>query len=231
MTNEVFTTADAEGASAIILAAGLSERLGVPKLSLLYGDGVSFVEHCARSFLDAGSRQVVLVVNRQGRHWMDRHALEFTGKVQTVVNNHNELGRFHSLELGLSAVDKKLPAFVHNVDNPFVNPEVLAELKAAYSRIFAGEQTIEGGKATEEGKATEDLYFSPVYGGRGGHPILLSPAVVRAILQKKQEPASLKAFLSDFRRFRVPVSDPNILVNINTMKDYRDCGLPVKVRQ
>lgn len=206
-----------EGFSAVILAAGLSERMGVPKLSLRYQGGVSFAEHCVFSFLNSGCRQVALVVNEEGFHWMATHVADFPAEVRVVINSHPEFGRLHSLEQGLLSLDEFLPAFVHNVDNPFVNPQVLLALETAYSG------TIPKGQGPEA-----DHYFSPDFGGRGGHPVLLSPGVVKAILKKGTHPTSLKAFLSGFHRVRVAVTDPHVLVNINTTEDYQSYGLPLQ---
>lgn len=206
-----------EGFSAVILAAGLSERMGVPKLSLRYQGGMSFAEHCVFSFLDSGCRQVALVVNEKGFHWMAGHVPDFPAEVRVVINSHPELGRLYSLEQGLLRLDELLPTFVHNVDNPFVNPEVLLALETAYC-----------GTITDWQGPEADHYFSPDFGGRGGHPVLLSPGVVKAMLKKKIDPSSLKAFLSGFHRVRVPVTDPSVLVNINTTEDYLASGLPMQ---
>jgi molybdenum cofactor cytidylyltransferase len=206
-----------EGFSAVILAAGLSERMGVPKLSLRYQGGVSFAAHCVSGFLDSGCRQVALVVNEEGFHWMATHVADFPAEVRVVINSFPEFGRLYSLEQGLLSLDELLPAFLHNVDNPFVSPVVLQALKTAYSEIIPGGQGPEA-----------DHYFSPVFDGRGGHPVLISPGVVKAILKKGTHPTSLKAFLSGFPRLRVPVTDPHVLVNINTMEDYQCAGLPLQ---
>jgi molybdenum cofactor cytidylyltransferase len=206
-----------EGFSAVILAAGFSERIGVPKLSLRFRGGVSFAQQCVASFLDFGCRQVALVVNEQGFQWMERHVPEFPAEARVVINSQPELGRLHSLELGLLSLNGTPPVFVHNVDNPFVNPTILQALQKEYST------TIPYGHTPEA-----DHYFSPVFGGRGGHPVLLTPGVVRAIGRKKSDAISLKAFLSGFHRVRVPVTDPHVLVNINTMEDYQSNGLPYR---
>ncbi len=206
-----------EGFSAVILAAGLSERMGVPKLSLRYQGGMSFAEHCVFGFLDSGCRQIALVVNEEGFHWLSRHVLDFPSEVRVVINSHPGFGRLYSLEQGLLSLDELLPAFVHNVDNPFVSPQVLLALKTSYY-----------GTTTERQGPETDHYLSPDFGGRGGHPVLLSRGVVRAMLKKEMEPTSLKAFLSSFHRVRVPVEDPHVLVNINTIEDYLSAGLPLQ---
>jgi CTP:molybdopterin cytidylyltransferase MocA len=46
--------------STIILAAGKSERLGFPKLSLKYDDDTTFVEHIVNEYQSFGCSDIIL---------------------------------------------------------------------------------------------------------------------------------------------------------------------------
>jgi CTP:molybdopterin cytidylyltransferase MocA len=207
-----------ESFPAVILAAGLSGRMGVPKLSLRFRGGVSFAEECISQFKEFGCRQISLVVNQEGYDWLSRQTTAFPGNVSVVLNSYPGYGRFFSVQQGLLPIDKKQPVFIHNVDNPFVSHKALNLLQLARARTL-----------TEDSTSEETCYFNPVTGERGGHPILLGSGIVDAIRQEKTRPESLKSFLQNFLKIGVGVDDPKIHVNINTLEDYRQYGLPLPV--
>ncbi len=217
--------------SAIILAAGDSGRMGTPKLSLMYSEGVSFVEQCVTQFLLFGCCKVVVVINHGGRKWIeqqkppllgnllvannsstqtDKHLhIQPGGKIVMVDNAHPERGRFYSLQQGLLHIGKEHVVFVHNVDNPFISQGTL--------------QTIYQASQHDEGFA----WISPRYNGRGGHPILLSARLAKAIRHEMTVDVNLKEYLSHEERTAVDLNDPGILKNINSMEDYQASGLPM----
>lgn len=203
-----------EACSAIILAAGNSERMGVPKLSLRFRGDTSFIARCTQEFLNAGCREIALVVNEQGFEWIGK--INFPENVIVVPNSFPEFGRFHSIQLGLAQLGKGDPVFIHNVDNPFIHTEQLLALERAYHQP-AGKETAAGGRVV-----------IPHYKGRGGHPVLISPEVGMAIRGEKQPDWPFREFLKGFQQIKVPVNDPGVLVNINTIGDYRAAGLPFK---
>lgn len=183
--------------------------MGVPKFSLDYRPGISFLEQCVSQFHLIGCNKIIVVVNHEGKRWIDSYQPALKNKTQVVENPHPERGRLHSLQSGLLESEKTQAIFIHNVDNPFVNQAVLRRMRDA-AREHPGFD-----------------YISLRYRGRGGHPILISERLVGAILKEPAAGTSLKQILSHYKRTGLEVDDPGILININTMADYREAGLPL----
>lgn len=186
--------------SVIILAAGKSERVGFPKLLLPYDNYNTFLEHILKKYNDLGAKEIVAVVNAISEESIRKHRIKISANVKLTINEHPEWHRFYSLKLGAKSLKDIHCVFVHNVDNPFVNYDVLNEL------------------ITNSDKAD---YVSPQYNRIGGHPFLISAKVIRDLKDSESNQQHLKKFLHQYSAIKVSVKDKNILVNINTLEEYR----------
>ena len=113
----------------ILLAAGLSSRMGSNKLLFELG-GESVLRGAARRALAAGVSPLLVVLG----HEAERAELELAGlPCQAVINPGYEQGINSSLKTGVSAVPAEAQAAVVMLaDMPFVTPEMLAGLIARY---------------------------------------------------------------------------------------------------
>ena len=112
--------------SVVILAAGLSERMGKPKMFLKWND-LTFIENIVDGYIGFGCKEIIIVLNEREKLQFD--LLKISGKgIKTVVNEHIDRGRFYSLKLGLSVLSQTEHCFVNNVDNPFVELPVLTAM-------------------------------------------------------------------------------------------------------
>ncbi len=179
--------------SVIIPAAGSSARMGKPKALLTHNSGVSFARHLLDTYKKHGCGPVILVI----RPDLDQKSL-MQGPHHLVDNHQPELGRSHSIFLGLEHVPAGAACFIHNVDNPFFSPELLENL---------------------ENNLREDGYAVPVHQGRGGHPILLGGKVVNS-LKSAERLTDFREILKAFKRVETTWPDDRILWNINTPVDY-----------
>jgi molybdenum cofactor cytidylyltransferase len=118
----------------ILLAAGLSSRMGRNKL-LLELDGESVLKRAARRALGAGLSPLVVVLG----HEAERTAAELAGlPCRTVINPNPERGMHSSLKLGLAALPEAVPAAVVVLaDMPFVTTEMIAALAARHRETAA----------------------------------------------------------------------------------------------
>ncbi|TVQ83694.1 MAG: hypothetical protein EA393_15080 [Bacteroidetes bacterium] len=182
---------------ALLLAAGHSTRMGTPKWQLRMPSGEYFAGYLYNRFREYGCH-VLMVVN--GDDFKSISSDDELKNIPLVLNSRPELGRFYSLRCGLEQLPDTSPCFVHNIDNPFVNPQLLHVLKSALG---------------------DNDYVLPEYKGKGGHPLLISPGMVQRILQQQEPWPDLRSFMGNFRGKRVPVEHPEILFNINTPGDYR----------
>lgn len=180
--------------SAVIPAAGTSQRMGIAKATLKTDFHLTFAGHLVDSFIAYGCKPVVMVVNEM----FDPAACQ-TGDAVIVLNRRLDKGRSWSVLLGLKRVPEHHACFIQNVDNPFVNPALLDKLA---------------------GSVTVNSYVIPLCNGQGGHPILLGSEVVDH-LRELEDLTDFRQALKGFAGFKVPFDDERILLNINTPADYR----------
>lgn len=181
----------------LILAAGHSRRMGTPKWQLRMPSGEFFAGYLYRRFREFGCN-VRMVVNSDDFAAISSD--EELKNIPLVLNARPDLGRFYSLRCGLEQLPDASPCFIHNIDNPFVEPGLLDVLQTALG---------------------DHDYVLPEYQGRGGHPLLISRAMVQQVLQQKEPWPDLRGFMANFHGKRVPVDFPEILFNINTPQDYQ----------
>lgn len=184
--------------NAIILAAGESSRMGSPKMLLLCNDGQTFIEKCINAFEAFGCEQIILVLNPDNATLLQQKGITVPNSCTIAINPHSEDGRFSSIQVGIKALHNSNAVFLHNVDNPFVHPTLLAALVQDFTADF----------------------IHPVFEGRGGHPILISPAIVKQIIAAPDN-QDFKAIINVFQKQTIAVDDPKIIANINTPEAYQ----------
>jgi molybdenum cofactor cytidylyltransferase len=148
--------------SAVILAAGLSSRMGDAHKLLLDIVGEPMLRHVARSVLAVGPAEVVVVTGHQASEI--RAALGGLA-VRFVHNPAFADGQPGSVVTGVRA----LGAFCHAVmivlgDQPMLTPAVLQRLIAAYGAMPAGRSIL-----------------VPMYAGQRGNPVLFAAHHIPAI--------------------------------------------------
>jgi molybdenum cofactor cytidylyltransferase len=179
--------------SALIPAAGLSGRMGKDKAMLPCGNGLCFAENLINCFSNYGCNPVVLVVNETFNSAQLR-SCDFI----PVINHNLDLGRSYSIHLGVQVIPKGTSCFIHNIDNPFLEKQLLESLMEAIE---------------------PDSYAVPVFKGRRGHPVLLGKSAAEH-LRKQPFSMDFREELKKFPGIEVPWPDKRVLWNINTPEDY-----------
>lgn len=188
-----------ENIAVVILAAGLSERMGKPKYSLRFDEHTSFLEKIINDYKKFGCGQIIVVMNTEGiRSKLAQKIIEENIAV-FVENSNPDKGRFLSVKLGVNLIKGETPVFIHNVDNPFIDNNIL-DILINQIKPFS--------------------YCVPMYNDRGGHPVLISSEIKLAFLEIKNNKTILKNALADFNRINVEIKDERVLRNINTSEDY-----------
>ena len=185
--------------SAIVLSAGKSERMGVPKFSLRFNTETTFLEKLIDEYHSFGCNEIIVVLNETSAVLYYQLKLSVPSNVRVVINHHPEWERFYSLKLAALALNEVKPVFVSNIDNPFLNQETLDILFKEVDNFD---------------------YISPSFNGKGGHPFLVSAKVINELKTEKQDQIHLKEFLGKYSKKLEEVNDEKILLNINTMEDY-----------
>ena len=187
----------------IILAAGLSTRMGTPKALLAAGSGRTFVHLLAHTLLDGGVTDA-LIVGRPDDEPLQREVDALGIHVRFVVNEHADTGQLSSVVAGLNAADRPgvRGVLVTPVDAPFVRSSTIRAL-------------------IETASAAHPPIVRPAYHGRHGHPVMFSRAVFDEL--RRADPsvgakAVVHAHAGDV--INLEVDDPGVLVDVDTPDDY-----------
>lgn len=191
----------------IILVGGKSQRMNFPKAYLIY-NGKTFLEKIVDEYYQSGIKNIFVVLNEDfcNGEWTE-YIDQVKSKITLIKNPNPDFGRFHSLKLGIKKMlndsahltGGKEFCFIQNIDNPFVNKELIKNLMEFKNP--AG-------------------YTSPVFMGRNGHPVLISKKIIQHINTLPDGDFNLRSVLTCFPKHEVPVDNNDILVNINTADDY-----------
>jgi molybdenum cofactor cytidylyltransferase len=183
----------------VILAAGLSSRMGQPKPLLEVGSA-TFAERAVATLHAAGCRTIVLVANT-GADWAASLAAE-SGAV-LVVNPRAESEQVDSLRLGVQALPADSEAaLVLPVDLPLIAGETASALVRAW-------------------RAEPALLYLPFYNTVAGHPVLLDARLYDELLTADLEEGLRTLIIRHARDLgEVKVDDPGILIDIDTPDDY-----------
>jgi molybdenum cofactor cytidylyltransferase len=187
---------------AILLAAGESSRMGQSK-ALLPWQGRSMLEHQVGALAAGGADRVIVVT---GHHAQRLCPLVVDLKGVTCVHNPNyRAGKTTSIKAGLEATREDRPHtyLMLNVDQPR-SAETIRMLLEAHRPGLA-------------------LITIPTFGGKGGHPIVIDSSLFNEMLAIEEETQGIKAVALRHveRTQRVAVDSPEVLVDLNTPKQYR----------
>ena len=184
---------------AIILAAGESKRMKVPKMLLPF-HGKTMIEKVVENVAGSEVFRTLVVVGAFRDEVLG--AISHTG-VSSCYNENYRNGMLSSVKCGF----KNLPALYDAVlvfpgDQPFIVPDVINSLIKAYR---------------ETGKGI----IIPVYREKRGHPILIS-SKYRDAVGSLDENEGLRLLSEMFKEdvSEVKTSSPGILKDFDTREDY-----------
>lgn len=196
---------------AIVLAAGLSSRMGRPKALLSLDGGDTFLTRIVQTFVAAGVDDVVVVAGHAAEAVSE--ALAATGfPMRLVVNRKYDSGQLSSLLVGLDTIDR---------------PGVEAMLLTLVDVPLVGVSTVRA--VVERYRATRAPIVRPVRGDEHGHPVLIDRSLFAALRSANPMEGAkpiVRAHVS--RAGDVLVDDSGAFIDIDTPEDYaRYCRPPV----
>jgi molybdenum cofactor cytidylyltransferase len=185
---------------AIVLAAGLSSRMGVQKLLLPFG-GKTVISHIVDQLLASTVDEVHVVVGHQA----ERISLELSGRAVSIVKNPNyKSGMLSSVRCGLRNLPEKCrDVMVVLGDQPSITTELIDQMLKSFA-------------------TTEKNILVPLYKGKRGHPILFSSIYRDEILTQYGE-VGLRGLLHGHSDdiFELAVSTASVLCDMDCPEDYR----------
>ncbi len=186
--------------TAVVLAAGRSERMGRPKMLLPFGRK-TLIETVLAGVRRSRVDDVVVVLGAH-RELIEPVVSKFA--LRTVFNEDLEGGMLSSVIRGLREVPAAARAFLVVLgDQPF--PPA-----TAIDRLIAGRERTGKGLVL------------PVHGGRRGHPLLIDIRY-RDEVMALDPSVGLRQLLRDHPDdiLEVPVRTPAVLADIDDPEDYR----------
>lgn len=189
-----------ENIAAIVLAAGLSTRMGRPKMILPWGNS-SIIGTVISTLVAAGLKQVVVVTG--GSSSEVEKALEGFPN-QIVFNPLYENGEMlYSIQIGLSALPTKTNAALVVLGD---QPQMQIGVVQAVIKAFQKEQA---------------TLIIPSFQMRRGHPWLVSHSLWPGILALTP-PATMRDFIQENAKsiHYLNVNTPTVLADLDTPEDY-----------
>ncbi len=188
--------------SALLLAAGMGERMGGVKQLLSLG-GQRMIEAALENLQGSRCDEIIVVLGFAAEEI--RPVVEGKERVKVVINPQFAEGMSTSIHEGLQAMNPRAQGIlIALADQPFIPPEVIIKL-------------IEGFAAGAKG------IVLPVYQGKRGHPVILD--------RKKYEPELLDLHGDVGGReivqkhpedvLEVAVASKGVLMDIDAPEDYQ----------
>ena len=185
--------------SAILLAAGKSERMGENKLLLPFG-GRTVIQRTLDSLLASRAGEVIVVLGNKAR---EINASIGNRRALSVLNPNFAKGMSTSLVMGLGMVNQQARFIIVALgDQPLITTKVYNQL-------------IETALNSEKG------IILPVCKGERGNPIIISIKYRAELLAQTGDIGGrelLKAHPEDV--LEVPVDCEGVVININTKEEY-----------
>jgi molybdenum cofactor cytidylyltransferase len=184
---------------AIVLAAGESKRMKVPKMLLPYRDK-TIIEEVVENIISSGIEKIVVVLG-SGKD----DILKVTGKLP-VTNCYNEnykQGMLSSVKHGFRKLDEECDAaMVFLGDQPGIESDVIKAIMEAYRNSGKG-------------------IVMPVFNNKRGHPLIIA-GKYREEIAGIDESGTLRDLVHKFAEdvYEVEVKTQSILKDIDTQEDY-----------
>lgn len=185
--------------SAIILAAGLSSRMGRLK-GLLPWRGTTLIQYQIEQMLAAGVKDIHVVLGYKADKMIKKIS---PYEVNIILNEQYEQGKSSSIRKGASAIQNfSNGIFITGVDQPVPAKTLIILLKHL--------------------RETNAPVIIPTYKEKRGHPLLLAGRLHHDLLQVNEATKGLRGIIDTYKDkiAHLPVNDPSVLFNFNRLEDY-----------
>jgi len=187
---------------ALVLAAGESRRMGMPKPLLRFND-TTFLEQIVGVLRNSGVDGITVVLGARAQ--MVRESVDLS-RVDVVVNENYAQGQLSSLIRGLSSLSADTDAILLCLaDHPFITRDVVGRLMGAF-------------------RQSRRPIVLPTFQGRRGHPALFASSLFDELANAPQDKGARHVVASNEDKvLEIDVADRGVLVSIDTPDDYRLC--------
>jgi len=184
--------------SGVVLAAGISSRLGVPKQLLAYR-GKPLIAHVVESLLVSQVDEVVVVLGNRAEQVMEVLA---GYSIRTIINPEFTAGQSTSLKAGLTALSSATRAALFMLgDQPLVNAQTINLLIDRY-RLAGG-------------------IVAPYFNGKRGNPVLFDRDFFKEISFLSGDVGAREIIHRHPESLvKVDVADSGVVFDVDTWADY-----------
>lgn len=187
--------------SVIIMAAGHSSRMGIPKPFLQYRNRF-WIEEIIEGYQSAGIASILIISTSPIiEDERIQNLLTNYTNITVQTNQRPDLGRSYSIHQAAMHVVSDHDYFIHNIDNPCPSKVVIEQMIAA---LKSGSQ-----------------YVIPMVGERTAHPVLVSKDILTYLRDLTHLDWTLKDLLQRFSKAVVCTNDTRLLYNLNTPDDWK----------
>lgn len=192
--------------SAIILAAGSSQRMGTPKALLKIG-GKTFLQHIVEILHSARIIDVVIVLGAEAKE-IQKTLNWFDGKV--VINNEWQKGQLSSIITGLNSLDVEKSeleeihgAMLCPVDHPLLTQSLMVDLLQGFW-------------------LSKKKIIVPTFKGQRGHPVIFAKELFDGIRSARLD-VGARAIVHKHPEeiHKVGIDEEGVIINIDTPEDYQ----------
>jgi molybdenum cofactor cytidylyltransferase len=190
------------GVSAVILAAGSSDRMGEPKQLLRLGE-LTMIERVLKNVRCSGADEIVLVLGASAEEIQRQVPCSLLAGVKVVVNSGYAEGMAGSLREGLDAIAERMAgALVVLADQPFVRAETMNRIISAY-------------------RGSQAKIAIPHYEGKRGNPVLLDRSIFAEAMALEGDTGCRAIFRNHPEAIlEVDVEDEGIVLDMDSPEDY-----------
>jgi molybdenum cofactor cytidylyltransferase len=185
---------------AIVLAAGMSRRMGAQKLLLPFG-GKTVISHIIDQIADSVVDKIIVVAGDES----DSVREQLSGRdVSIVINPDCGAEMLSSVRCGIRALPEGCRCVLVALgDQPGITTDLVNEMVNAFKTANKG-------------------ILVPVYQGKRGHPILFSSRYCNEILTRYED-IGLRGLVETHADdvFELNVSSPTVLCDMDWPEDYR----------
>ncbi|MDR3574937.1 MAG: nucleotidyltransferase family protein [Anaerolineaceae bacterium] len=189
------------GIGAVVMAAGLSQRMGEPKMLLPWGNQ-TVIEKVVSTLLSTEVEEVVVVT---GGVSDQIKTILSSREVRVVFNpNYADGVMLNSLRTGLTTLNQDLDAALIALgDNPQIEEGVVEKIISEYKNV-------------------RSRLIVPSYDNRRGHPWLVDKSLWQPLIQWDNQ-LTLRDFLNFYKQdiHYLKVDSASVLMDLDTPDDYQ----------
>ena len=197
--------------SSILLAAGLSSRMGGENKLSKKINGLPLVSHAIKNILGSAVNEIIVVLGHEKDIIKD--IIQNNKKIKFCYNKNYKNGISSSIKVGLNNISKKTDAFFICLgDMPDVSQSIYNKLiKTRYN--YNKKLKIEHKKEI----------IIPTYEGRSGNPVLFSKFIKQQIMNISGDEGAKKIIdLNKSKTLYVPLKSDGINLDFDTQEDFSE---------